>query len=104
MHIIFSAEQLTAFTNWQRAGNCERPLTGECSAEGTCCGLPNGKMDLARECKMEGMCPPDSLKKTINCSLRCHIGKLIINKYISFLYNFVIVYLSNLGIACFVFP
>lgn len=59
-------------TGFQQASTCMRPTRGNCKMEGTCCGHPRGTMLMTRECKMDQVCWPANLRKTIRCNIRCH--------------------------------
>lgn len=61
------------YTEWQSAGDCIRPATGDCSFEGMCCGALVGTMNFIRECKSDKplRCEGSALKRTKRCNVRC---------------------------------
>jgi len=67
-----------AYGPWVRAGNCERPASGRCSTDGTCCGEVEGTMKHTRECKAANGCTSSAhsgsgstLERQFKCNLRC---------------------------------
>jgi len=65
-----------AYGSWERAGNCERPESGACSAENTCCGQLKGTMKHTRSCRAAGGCATVSssgstLERNFKCNVRC---------------------------------
>jgi len=62
-----------AYGPWVQAGNCERPASGECSEEDTCCGMVKGKMLHTRECFAANGCLPETLERQFRCNVRCGV-------------------------------
>jgi len=60
-----------AYGSWERAGNCERPESGDCSAEDTCCGQLKGTMKHTRSCRAAGGCEASTLERSFKCNVRC---------------------------------
>jgi len=60
-----------AYGAWERAGNCERPESGDCSADNTCCGQLKGTMKHSRACLSENGCEASTLERDFKCNVRC---------------------------------
>jgi len=60
------------WSGWKQVGKCARRLTGECSADNSCCKIANAVKTYTRTCKGPGTCDPGAdTTRTRPCKVKC---------------------------------